>query len=161
MKTKFILFFALVFTGLMSTSCKKDNDTTPEPDPVTVEHFFSCELDGATYYAEGIYAYAVDFDGEINIYGVTGADFEDAIYIEMPSDFTVGTHTFNDEYFAYVVIGETAQSTRLEGGSGSVTINSWDGKKIKGSFEFTAVDFDDPSKKVEVKEGAFNVEIND
>ncbi|MEO1258475.1 MAG: DUF6252 family protein [Bacteroidota bacterium] len=161
MKTKFILFFALVFTGLMSTSCSKDADTTPEPAPVTAEHYFTCELDGDMYHSEGAYAYAVDFDGELNIYGVTGVDFEDAIYIQVPSNVTVGTHSFNDEYFAYVVIGETAQSTRLEGGSGSVTIDAFDGKTIKGSFAFVAVDFDDASVKREVKEGTFQVDIND
>ena len=156
MKTKFFLFLALVFTGLMSTSCKKDKDVTP--DPVPVEHFFTCKMDGETYHAEGFYAYAVDFDESINIYGAT-ENLEDAIYIELPKGFTTGTHAFNDEFFAYVVFGESAQATLLEGGSGSITVDSFDGKNIKGSFSFTAVDFDDENHKVVVTEGTFDVDI--
>ena len=160
------LFLGLAAMLAFTTSCKKDEDTTPDPDPVPEVvnqggSFFSFDMEGTTYKTEGFYAYAVDFDETINIYGVLDATGEDAVYIELPAGFSEGVHDFNQEVFAYVVIGEKVYSTRLGNGSGSVTIDEFDGVNIKGSFSFEAVNFDDEADVTKVTNGSFNVDINE
>ena len=159
MKTRFILFFTLAFIGLMSTSCKKDKDTTLEPDPpASSESYFDCKIDGAAFHTEGaLNAYAFVFEESFNVYGVPDIDAEDAVYLQLPKGFETGTHAFNEEFFASVVMGGKTLATLVADGNGSITIDSFDGERIKGTFTFSAVDYDDHSHKMVITNGKFDV----
>lgn len=159
MKNSLFSILLILFSCFSFTSCT-DKDQTPEPMG-SDKYFFSCNMEGVSYLSEGFYAYASDFDTHINIYGASGLEIKDAIYLAMPKGFDVGTYDLDEDIYAIVAVGEASYSTLLSGGKGKVTIEAYDGSNIKGSFTFTAISFDDPADELLVTEGEFEVKLRE
>ncbi|MCG8327727.1 MAG: DUF6252 family protein [Chitinophagales bacterium] len=158
MKNLMIYSLALLFTTSLFTSCKKDGDDDAQGGGA----HFSVMMDDNPFVAEDLYAYAVDFDTHINIYGVNSLNQEEVIYISVQKEVVAGTYNFEtnpEAAFSLVSLDGHDYATFLEGGSGQVTIESFDGLNLKGTFSFIAVDYEDPAHTTVATEGAFNVSI--
>jgi hypothetical protein len=138
---------------LFSSACKKDGNGSGS--------FFSCQLDGAKYYVDGLYAYATNFSDDTVIYGVKDQGEGETIYISITKGTTKGTYPFDgDKYFGYYVDKSNKAHASIWGaGNGSVTIDEIDATHIKGTFQFNAYDADTETVKKEIKSGEFDVEI--
>lgn len=159
MKNVMFLFFAFVIGSLAFTSCSKDDNPTPKDNIDNEAYHFTCKIDNQTYHAEGILAYGADFTNSVNVYGLTDLEGSNAIYVALPKNLKEGTYTFNDEVYGIMAMGDKSYSTLLEGGEGTVTVSSFDGVNIQGTFSFTAIDFDDYETTTVVTDGTFNVAI--
>ncbi len=158
MKNFLIYCLAILVSTAAFTSCEKDNEGPSGTNGDGA--VFSVMLDGTPYVAEGLYAYAADWGETINAYGL--ADNEYVIYVSMPKNIAAGqTYTFDGtKTFAILDLPDGHEyTTILEGGEGQLTITSFDGENIKGTFTFTAVDYYDPTNKVSATDGEFNVAI--
>ena len=159
MKNLMMYCLALLIGATSFTSCSKDKDdqATPKEGP-----FFSVKMDGEDFLAEDFLAYAVDWDDHVNVYGVRDLGGEEAIYIAIPKDILETTYTFGDDTagtFAVIAWEDYSYNTFYEGGEGQVTITDFDGVNIKGTFSFTAVDYEDPNHTLIATEGSFDVDI--
>ena len=157
-----IYCFALLIGATAFTSCSKNGDDQPTPTPTEDGPFFSMKMDGEQYLSEGLLAYAVDWDDHVNVYGVKDLDSGEAIYIAIPKEILETTYTFGDNTegtFAVIAFEDHSYNTFYEGGEGQVTVTSFDGVNIKGTFSFTAVDYDDLDHTLIATEGEFDVNI--
>jgi hypothetical protein len=159
MKNVMIYCLALLIGATALTSCSKDEDdqATPNEGP-----FFSVKMDGEAFLAEGFLAYGVNWGDHVNIYGLKNLEGEESIYIAIPKDILETTYTFDDNTggtFAVIAWEDYTYNTFYEGGEGQVTITSFDGVNIKGTFSFTAVDYEDPNRTLVATEGEFDVDI--
>jgi hypothetical protein len=141
----FLLLFAFI-------SCKKDNDSGT---------YFRFKLDGAQFEAEGLLAYGVKFSSENTFYGVKSQGGTESCYINVPANVAPGTYDLGaGDYNAYYVnAANEAFSTNWGPSEGSITIESIDGARAKGTFQFTAYDSSTETVKKTITEGEFNVEF--
>ena len=154
MKRSIFLFLPFCL-GLLLASCSKQTEG-PKDDGA---HFFSCALDGEVFRAEGLNAYAVDWDDSYNVYGI---DLDEiTIYVAVDQSISEGTHAFNGETTFAIVSKQNGKSysTLLEGGEGQVSIEERTATSVRGTFQFKAVDFEDYDTLLEVKEGKFRVQF--
>jgi len=156
---KNLSFLFLLFTSLTLTltSCSKDDDG----DGGTR---FECQVDGDGYKTTGINAYAVNFSGDsYTVYGNMPGE-ETVIYINLDKSAGEGTFQMGDfagNISAYVSEPNNVSfSTILAAGTGEVTVSSLSDTRVKGSFSFNAVNFDNPTDFRVVTEGEFDVEFN-
>ena len=152
MKIFITTFLSFISCVIIVSSCSK-NDNINDSD-----YFFEVEVDGKKFRTEGVTAYGIAHTDKVNIFGANSLEFTENIYIELPENFSEGTYSFNESIFGYYIIGEDAYSSLLNG-SGSVTIDYWDGFYIRGSFSFDAVNFDDESQVVKLRNGKFDVKM--
>ena len=106
--------------------------------------------------AEGIWAYGVDFDDTYNVYAVQDKGI--TMYVAVDQSLSEGTHTMDDNTFALIAYEDgTGLATFREGGSGTVTVEERTATTFKGTFSYTAVNYDDPNHKIVVTDGKFDV----
>ena len=147
------IFFFLLLGLLVTTSCKKDEDKSGSS--------FSAKINGESYEAEGLLAYATSFCDYFNVYGVADASGTgEVMYFSIPTGATKGTYQFDADYPAYYVdADDNAFATVWGGGSGSVTITEIDADHVEGTFQFTAFDAATETVEIVVTGGKFNVEF--
>lgn len=150
MKHLFFSLLALLLIG-STTACKKDKDSDST--------FFRFKLDGASYEATGLLAYATTFSDYFVIYGIKDQNSTETCYISLPKGIGTGTHNLDDsDHSGYYVDGSsTAFSTQWGASSGTVTIEELDDSHVKGTFQFTVFDSDTETVKRTITEGEFNV----
>jgi hypothetical protein len=150
---KSILSIAL-FGILALVSCKKDEDSDSG-------NSFTAKVNGETYEAEELLAYATSFGDYTNVYGVADASGTgETMYFAVPTGATKGTYQFDADYPAYYVDADgNAFATVWGGGSGSVTITEIDADHVEGSFNFKAFDAATEAEETNVTDGKFNVEF--
>jgi len=150
---------ALVFlVGItLLAACGKDNDAIDKNSK------FGCTLDGNSYEAGGLFAYATKFDSDntIAIYGLQENDTDNSLYIIIPDEGTTKTYQLglDKEGNGFAVLSKGTFVTSLEDGSGEIQITKVDDKDIEGTFSFTA--YDGSGNKVEVTSGEFKVNIRE
>lgn len=118
---------------------------------------FKCNLDGKSFNAKGLYAYAVDFSDTVNAYGIEDAESSSpkTLYIAFKKGLGPGMYSNENDVFAlYDADGETYR-TDFAGGSISAELVEVDAVGMKGTFSFTATD--GGSGKIVATEGSFNV----
>lgn len=154
MKKSFFYFLPLLL-ALVCSSCSKDTEGPVADDGL----FVTCTMNGEAFKAEGLYAYAVDWDESYNVYGITVDDI--TMYVAIDQSITDGTHAFNDETTFAIISreGGKSYSTLYEGGEGQVTVTERTANIVKGSFQFTAVETDDTGEKLVVQNGKFQVKF--
>lgn len=146
-------FLALAAFGLLLTfsACKKDNDKNST--------FFRFKVDGASFEATGLLAYAVDFSSENTFYGIKDQSGNESCYINVPATATPGTYTLDGgDYNAYYIdANDKSYSTHWGDGIGTLTIEEIDGSHAKGTFQFDCYDSATETLKKTITEGEFNV----
>jgi hypothetical protein len=153
MKT-FSRILLLLSLFAFAASCNKDGDD----DEGT---YFRAKIDGVSFEASGLLAYAVDFTDYLNFYGVKDQTAVESCYISVPKGTTPGTYTFNqNEYFAlYSDASGVGYSSRWGMGSGSVTIEEIDASHAKGTFQCVLYDATTETVKKTFTEGKFDVDF--
>lgn len=156
MKRTFLALFSL--TILLVTSCKKEDDVTPETA------FFQCKIDNVEYKIEGTGAYAYFDTSEDRIYGTEVVDKSikepRSLYIAFPRGKSVGTFAINDDnnYAFFLDSKGVAHRSNYKNSSGTLTISEKTDKIIKGTFSFTAnTQPNGNGKKITVTDGNFSV----
>jgi hypothetical protein len=158
MKRTFFFLFSLTF--LLSTSCKKDDETTT---PTSTSSSFNCKIDGVAYNISGVGAYALHNSATDNIYGTEAANNvakPRTVYIAFAKDKGVGTYTLADanNYALYTDPDGKGYRSDYKNSTGTLTISEKTDKIIKGTFAFTANTLPNGTgKKASVTEGAFEV----
>ena len=152
MKSLFTTLTIFLSVILLMPSCSKDEGIADE------DYYFEVSIDGREFRTAGLTAYATALTGSVNIFGADDLNFSENIYIQLPENFSEGTHTFDENTFGYYVINGTAYST-LAGGKGKVKIDHWDGIYIRGSFEMEVVNFDNSNDVVVMSSGKFDVKM--
>jgi hypothetical protein len=145
---------SIVLLGILAfVSCKKDEDKGGNS--------FTAKINGETYEAEGLLAYATSFGDYTNVYGVADASGTgETMYFAIPTDAAKGTYQINADYPAYYVDADgNAFATVWGGGSGSVTITELDADHVEGTFQFTAFDAATEAVEKDVTDGKFDVEF--
>lgn len=153
-----LLLGVLLVTGLVFTSCKKDNNeesggSVPSNGSLTLKH-------GGQSWSATLSVQAVNTNGVVNITGSDSNANQGAVVVYQasgPGTYTIGpagnagnlgrwTEGLGqtDTYVANQVIG-----------SGEVTFTELDATKAKGTFHFEG--FNTDQNKVVVTEGSFNV----
>jgi hypothetical protein len=158
MKNNLFSSFSIVASGLLLaalfsfSACKKDG---------AGDSFFRFKVDGASFEAEGLLAYAVDFSDEVSFYGVQDQNGTQSCYINVPADSKPGTYALGaGDYDAYYIDGADASfSTNWGPSEGTVTIEEIDAKHARGTFQFTAYDSATESVKKTITDGKFDVEF--
>jgi hypothetical protein len=147
--------FSIALFGILAlVSCKKDEDSGGGSS-------FTAKVNGETYKADGLLAYATSFGDYTNVYGVADASGTgETMYFSIPTDASKGTYQFDADYPAYYVDADgNAFATVWGGGSGSVTITDIDADHVEGSFSFKAFDAATEAEEKAVTDGKFNVEF--
>lgn len=152
---KSILAFLPVLIALVFSSCSKNNEGPSEEEG----YFVSYTMNGETVKAEGLYAYAVDWNDSYNVYGLTEGDI--TMYVAIDQSITEGTHAFNGETTFAIISRENGKSysTLFAGGQGEVTVTERTATSVKGSFKFTAIETNDANEKLQVENGKFQVKF--
>jgi hypothetical protein len=167
-RTHFML--ALLFTSLLFTSCKSDDDGGD--DPQGGEGTFKAQVDGNSF--EGIngtvVARVTNNGNAIAISGgtndaenlqmiITAFDGEGTYQLGM---INIGSYAFLPDpsnpdpttVVTYTTINGTSNN-------GEVNISSYDGDNVRGTFSFTAFNPNNTSESVSVTNGEFNIEVTE
>lgn len=154
----------LLFLVILATSCNSSDPTDALGDDSS---FFKCTIDGNSHDISGFYAYAVEDESEFTIYGTEDLIENEAaeiVYIVIEEDKGsgnyllengqdgIGYHTNQKGDFTYYTIPD--------GTSGEVNITEKTSSRIKGTFNFTAINPVDGSS-VQISNGEFDVEIRE
>lgn len=152
------MFFLLV---ILYVACV---DNTPDV-PGEGDNFFEYTANGEKFRAEDLFAYAVTDGNEFTIYG-TGDVINDTdatlTYIIVEED--KGTVTYNlsegAEAIGYHVNqdGSFSYYTIPQGTDGELTITSKTSERIKGTFNFKAID-PTTEEQISITNGSFDVAI--
>lgn len=156
------LLFVCLFFGLTLFSCKSDDDGGESP---TGPGTFTAKVDGANFTGMQGGVIAQNTDGALV---VNGSSSESAtIQIMIPAFDGVGTYplTFmNIGTYGYIPDPSNPDpattvlySTAAGGGSGEVNIATMDGSSVTGTFSFKAANLNNPSQKVNITDGEFNI----
>ncbi|MGR3811793.1 hypothetical protein [Jiulongibacter sp. NS-SX5] len=145
---KLILF--LFFSPFLFTACN--------PDGVDARaDTFQVNIDGDKFVIRGTDAYSFGFsDGSFNVYGLS----EDiTVYVGFETGITEGSYPISDDVYVYVIYenGGPSYSSLVEGSSGTVELVQKSESIIKGNFDVVVTNFDDPSDKLTLSAGSFNV----
>jgi hypothetical protein len=147
---KFQFLLITLTTVLAFSSCKKDE----------AGDFFSCKVDGEKFDVKGLYSYATDIAGNMNIYGITDEGNGEIMYIAVPLNAAPGTYQFSAAQPAYYVPNNSQTfSTNWGASSGSVTVEEYTDTRVKGTFSFVAYDADTEAVKKTITDGKFDVTI--
>lgn len=153
MKIIFISLISFIGLSILHTSCSKTESIASS------EHFFEAEINGKKFRTEGLTSYAITLSDKVTVYGAKDLETVENIYIELPENFTKGTYSFSEDTFGYYILNDDAYSSLLNGGSGSITVEHWDGTYLKGYFSFNAINFEDASDRVIIENGKFDVKM--
>lgn len=161
---KTIIILAIIISLPFFIGCDDSNS-----DPTnTVDSFMTAEVDGQAWESatiQLIYVYTV----AQNYLFISGAVSMDAEIITMQIfDFpgTTGTYPLGtDEYETHCFYSPTTEKSyfTLEdepAAKGTLTINSIDADRIKGTFQFTGQEQDGP-ETVSITNGEFDIKMSD
>jgi hypothetical protein len=151
MKNMNRLFGALFLLATVFSACKKDNNTDST--------YFRFKVNGASFEATGLLAYAVDFTDEFTLYDVKDQSGKETCYINILATTTPGTYNLGGGDYSgyYINDADVAFSTNWGASEGTVTIEEIDASHVKGTFQFMAFDADTETIKKTITEGEFNV----
>ncbi|MCG2418518.1 hypothetical protein K8089_05740 [Aequorivita sp. F47161] len=153
------------------TSCKKDDDGGDDPQGGTGT--FSAKVDGDSFSGiQGTVVAQLTNSGSTQVLAVSGGTM-DSENLQMIIQNFDGEGTYNLNFmnigtYSYlpdpgnpdpntVVIYTTVGDG--QGNNGTISISSFDGNTVKGTFSFTGINLNDNSDTVSVTEGQFNIEV--
>lgn len=156
---KNLLFLSLFVLAFSFVSCGDDDGGVEGPggDDATT---FSCQIDGAGFETNGLFAYGVDDDGQMAMYGVEIGDNGRTVYLLVRDGGTTGTYTlgFSTQATAYFTDADgTSYTTFDQAANGTLNVTEKTDERITGTFSATVVDND--GNTVDISGGDFDVEI--
>ena len=170
-----ITLFAMFI--LFIQSCKKEDVIEPNVDPtitttVNQDEFVKCKIDGQdflSYDDSRYYHYIANTAGPNKWLNLRGSNIDvNGIAFLFWNFNGVGEYDISsasDSCSLQYNIGLTSNPsyvcdyTNANAGttSGKIKVTVHDAEKIEGTFEFTAINSQDPSDRVEVTEGSFRI----
>lgn len=161
----------LAVLAVSFTSCKKDDDGGDDPQGGTGT--FSAKVDGSNFSGmQGTVMAQLTNNGNGQVLAVTGGTMESENLQMIIQNFdgegtynlnflNIGTYSYLPDpsnpdpntIVLYTTVGDGLSD------NGTISISSFDGNTVKGTFSFTGYNIDDESDTVDVTEGQFNVEV--
>lgn len=164
-----LVLLAIVAVSL--TSCKKDDDGGGDPPGGTGT--FSAKVDGGSFSGmQGTVVAQISGSGSGQVLAVSGGTTESENLQMIISGFdgegTYDLNFLNLGTYSYLpdpgnpdpntVVIYTTVGTG-QGNNGTLSVSSFDGNTVKGTFSFTGFNLDNNGDTVAVTEGQFNIEI--
>lgn len=128
--------------------------TEPEPQPNT--KYFKAKVDGTMTNFPNVVGFHL-----ANTYSLSGTNGIDMMTITMPDNITAGTYPIGDDLdgvMATYMVQNPQQESYSSLPGGSITIISVGGGWVKGTFSYSAENFDGDDT-IQVTEGSFNVQL--
>jgi hypothetical protein len=153
------------------TSCKKDDDGGDDPQGGTGT--FSAKVDGNGFTGmQGTVVAQLTNSGSTQVLAVSGGTAQSEnlqmIIQNFDGEGTYDLNFMNLGTYSYLpdpgnpdpntVVIYTTLGTG-QGNNGTLSVSSFDGNTIKGTFKFTGFNLDNSSDTVDVTEGQFNIEV--
>ncbi|RYY55192.1 MAG: hypothetical protein EOO09_11545 [Chitinophagaceae bacterium] len=125
--------------------------------PSTGSDTIRLKVDGADFRPDVVFGISSEFIGQLGLSGTTTAG-SPSIGLSMPPDIRPGTHDFGDLIIGVYNPGTDGTNARGSN-SGKLVIleHNTSSRRIRGTFNFSASNLLDPSKKNEITDGYFSV----